>query len=47
MAIQKACEIAKSGDYILVAGKGHEKYQEVNGLKTYFDDVDELEKYLK
>jgi len=47
MAIMKACEIAKSGDYILVAGKGHEKYQEVNGLKTYFDDMEELEKYLK
>jgi UDP-N-acetylmuramoyl-L-alanyl-D-glutamate--2,6-diaminopimelate ligase len=47
LAIQKACEFAKSGNYILVAGKGHEKYQEVNGLKTYFDDMEELEKYLK
>lgn len=47
MAIMRACEIAKKGDIILVAGKGHEKYQEVNGLKTYFDDMDELEKYLK
>lgn len=47
VAIKRAFELAKSGDYILVAGKGHEKYQEVNGLKTYFDDMEELEKYLK
>ena len=37
MAIQKACSLAKKGDYILLAGKGHENYQEVNGLKTHFD----------
>ena len=47
MAIKRACELAKEGDFVLVAGKGHEKYQEVNGLKTYFDDMEELEKYLK
>lgn len=47
MAIMIACEKAKSGDYILVAGKGHEKYQEVNGLKTYFDDMEELSRFLK
>ncbi len=47
MAIKKAFEKAQEGDFILVAGKGHEKYQEVNGLKTYFDDMEELEKYLK
>jgi len=47
LAIMKACEIAKDGDYVLVAGKGHEKYQEINGLKTYFDDMEQLEKYLK
>jgi UDP-N-acetylmuramoyl-L-alanyl-D-glutamate--2,6-diaminopimelate ligase len=47
VAIKKACELAGAGDFILVAGKGHEKYQEVNGLKTYFDDMEELEKYLK
>ncbi len=46
LAIQKACEIAKSGDYILLAGKGHENYQEVNGVKNHFDDMEELEKYL-
>lgn len=47
VAIARACSIAQKGDYILIAGKGHEKYQEVKGLKTYFDDMEELEKYLK
>ncbi len=46
-AIIKACGIAKPGDYILVAGKGHENYQEVNGVKNHFDDMEELKKYLK
>jgi len=46
-AIEKACLLAKSGDFILVAGKGHENYQEVNGVKTHFDDMEELEKSLK
>lgn len=47
MAIEKACELAKNNDYILLAGKGHENYQEVNGVKTHFDDMEELQKYLK
>jgi UDP-N-acetylmuramoyl-L-alanyl-D-glutamate--2,6-diaminopimelate ligase len=47
IAIKKACDLARSGDYILLAGKGHENYQEVNGLKTHFDDMEELQKYLK
>ena len=47
MAIQKACADAKAGDFILVAGKGHETYQEVNGVKSHFDDMEELQKYLK
>jgi UDP-N-acetylmuramoyl-L-alanyl-D-glutamate--2,6-diaminopimelate ligase len=46
-AIEKACSLATSGDYILIAGKGHENYQEVNGFKTHFDDMEELKKYLK
>jgi UDP-N-acetylmuramoyl-L-alanyl-D-glutamate--2,6-diaminopimelate ligase len=46
-AIEKACSLAKSGDIILVAGKGHENYQEINGVKYHFDDMEELEKYLK
>jgi UDP-N-acetylmuramoyl-L-alanyl-D-glutamate--2,6-diaminopimelate ligase len=47
IAIEKACSLALPGDYILVAGKGHENYQEVNGTKYHFDDMEELEKYLK
>ncbi|MFN5325414.1 MAG: UDP-N-acetylmuramoyl-L-alanyl-D-glutamate--2,6-diaminopimelate ligase [Bacteroidota bacterium] len=37
-ALRLACSLASSGDIILVAGKGHEKYQEVNGVKYPFDD---------
>lgn len=37
-AIKTACQIAKSGDIILIAGKGHETYQEINGVKHDFDD---------
>jgi UDP-N-acetylmuramoyl-L-alanyl-D-glutamate--2,6-diaminopimelate ligase len=45
-AIKKACEIAEKGDHILLAGKGHEKYQEVKGVKNHFDDLEELKKYI-
>jgi UDP-N-acetylmuramoyl-L-alanyl-D-glutamate--2,6-diaminopimelate ligase len=41
-AIKTAIMIAKPGDIILVAGKGHEKYQEVNGVKHDFDDLEIL-----
>ncbi len=37
-AIKTACLLATAGDIILVAGKGHENYQEINGVKTHFDD---------
>ncbi|MGM0375538.1 MAG: UDP-N-acetylmuramoyl-L-alanyl-D-glutamate--2,6-diaminopimelate ligase [Bacteroidota bacterium] len=37
-AIRTACTIARSGDIVLVAGKGHETYQEVKGQKWHFDD---------
>ena len=37
-AIRTACMLAKEGDIILVAGKGHETYQEVNGIRHHFDD---------
>ncbi|MEO0338343.1 MAG: UDP-N-acetylmuramoyl-L-alanyl-D-glutamate--2,6-diaminopimelate ligase [Bacteroidota bacterium] len=37
-AIKTACRLAKPGDIILVAGKGHEKYQEIKGVKYPFDD---------
>lgn len=43
-AIKKAVFLASEGDYILLAGKGHENYQEVNGVKNHFDDLEELEK---
>lgn len=45
-AIKTACSLAKNGDIILVAGKGHEKYQEVNGVRHHFDDKEELNNIL-
>ncbi|MES2930163.1 MAG: UDP-N-acetylmuramoyl-L-alanyl-D-glutamate--2,6-diaminopimelate ligase [Patescibacteria group bacterium] len=45
-AIQKACFLARTGDYILIVGKGHENYQEVKGIKSHFDDIEELKKCL-
>lgn len=41
-AIRTAFALSKPGDIILVAGKGHEKYQEINGVKHPFDDMKEL-----
>jgi UDP-N-acetylmuramoyl-L-alanyl-D-glutamate--2,6-diaminopimelate ligase len=46
-AISRACLESLPGDIILIAGKGHETYQEVNGVQTHFDDLEELQKYLK
>lgn len=43
-AIKTAVLLARSGDIILIAGKGHENYQEVNGVKYHFDDVEEVKK---
>lgn len=43
-AIRTAVKLAQRGDIILLAGKGHEKYQEINGVKHPFDDKEELEK---
>lgn len=43
-AIRAACHLASPGDIVLVAGKGHEKYQEINGVRHHFDDKEELEK---
>ena len=37
-AIKIACMLAEKGDMILIAGKGHETYQEINGVKYHFDD---------
>ncbi len=41
-AIRTACALSESGDIILVAGKGHEKYQEINGERFPFDDLEVL-----
>ena len=41
-AIRTACMMAEKGDVILVAGKGHETYQEINGVKHHFDDHEVL-----
>ena len=45
-AIKTACTLSKEGDIILVAGKGHEKYQEINGEKFPFDDMQHLKESL-
>jgi UDP-N-acetylmuramoyl-L-alanyl-D-glutamate--2,6-diaminopimelate ligase len=37
-AIKTACMLAQKGDVILIAGKGHEDYQEIKGVKHHFDD---------
>ena len=41
-AIKTAAMLAQPGDIILIAGKGHENYQEVNGVKYHFDDKEEI-----
>ncbi len=46
-AIKNACQIANSGDIILIAGKGHETYQEVNGVKSDFDDMKIVKEFLE
>ena len=39
-AIKTACKLSESGDIVLVAGKGHETYQEINGERFHFDDLE-------
>jgi len=46
-AIKTAVNLARPGDLILVAGKGHEKYQEIKGVKHHFDDREILTEYLQ
>ena len=46
-AIRTAVALAKRGDIILLAGKGHENYQEINGVKNHFDDKEVLSEALK
>ena len=43
-AIRTACMLAQKGDVVLVAGKGHEDYQEIKGVKHHFDDKEEVKK---
>ena len=43
-AIRAATRMAQAGDVILIAGKGHEDYQEIKGVKHHFDDKEEVEK---
>ena len=46
-AIKTACQLANANDIILIAGKGHETYQEINGVRTNFDDYKIVEEFLK
>jgi len=46
-AIKTACSLANPGDLILVAGKGHETYQDIKGEKTPFNDIEVLNETLK
>jgi UDP-N-acetylmuramoyl-L-alanyl-D-glutamate--2,6-diaminopimelate ligase len=46
-AIKTACMLARPGDIVVVAGKGHEKYQEINGVRSHFDDMEELTEIFK
>ena len=41
-AIRTACQLAQPGDVVLVAGKGHEDYQEINHVKHHFDDREQI-----
>ena len=41
-AIRTACQLAQPGDVVLVAGKGHEDYQEIKGVKHHFDDREQI-----
>jgi len=41
-AIRTACQLANAGDVVLVAGKGHEDYQEIQGVKHHFDDREQV-----
>ena len=45
-AIKTARLFSKKGDIILIAGKGHENYQEINGIRKHFDDKEVIMKYM-
>ena len=46
-AIEYALDMAREGDVVVIAGKGHETYQEINGVKHHFDDREIVENYLR
>ena len=46
-AIKTAGKFAEKGDIVLIAGKGHETYQDVNGVKSDFDDYKKVQSILK
>ena len=46
-AIKKAMEIAEEDDIIILAGKGHETYQEINHVKHHFDEREVVKEILK
>jgi UDP-N-acetylmuramoyl-L-alanyl-D-glutamate--2,6-diaminopimelate ligase len=46
-AIKTACLLAQANDIILIAGKGHETYQEVKGVRHYFDDMETVKEILE
>lgn len=46
-AIKTACTMAAENDIILIAGKGHETYQEINGERSHFDDMEMVSEFLK
>ncbi|MGB1043454.1 MAG: glutamate ligase domain-containing protein, partial [Tenacibaculum sp.] len=39
-AIKTACKFSDAGDIVLIAGKGHENYQDINGERFHFDDLE-------
>ena len=46
-AIKRGIEFSREGDILLICGKGHETYQEINGVRSHFDDKEIVEKYLQ
>jgi len=46
-AIKTACQLAQPKDIILIAGKGHETYQEINGIRHHFDDMETIKEILE
>lgn len=45
LAIKRGIEFSREGDIVLICGKGHETYQEVNGVRSHFDDKEIVQKY--